>query len=413
MVGDSPGRRVPGRAPIWQSPSWPKFSFDHIRLVESLGRARETAGRLRGKAEAIGADELISVERDVWAGSAVATAAIEGERLNLEAVRSSVTGRLGIDTTGDAPVPRKVDALLDVMDDAVAHWRDALTEERLIEWQSLLCEESRTGLLKVETGRFRSDPVAVVSGPECHKTVHYEGPPADSVRSEMRVFLDWFNEPADSAALDGLLRAGLSHLWFETIHPFADGNGRVGRAILDMAISQDAKSASRLHGLSIQILTAKTEYYAALNGAQRGAGDVTEWLAWFTNTFAESCETSLRLIDEALVRTRFWSANKDIALNPRQRKALIRMLAAGAGKFDGGMTPRKYMALTKANNRLTANRDLSDLVEKQLLVRGGAGRSTYYNLALPGWGWVPRGSRTTSHSAQLPSSRQLRVSLDD
>jgi Fic family protein len=378
---------------IWQSPSWPKFSFDDSRLVESLSRARETAGRLRGKAEAIGADELISVERDVWTGSAVATAAIEGEKLNLEAVRSSVTGRLGLPTTGDAPVPRKIDALLDVMNDAVVHWCDVLTEERLIAWQTLLCEEGHTGLLKVETGRFRSDSVAVVSGPEGRKTMHYEGPPAESVDSEMRVFLDWFNKPKDSSGMDGLLRAGLSHLWFETIHPFADGNGRVGRAILDMAISRDAKSSSRLHGLSIQILTAKTEYYAALNGAQRGAGDVTQWLIWFTDTFAQSCETSLRLIDEVLVRTRFWSANKDIPLNTRQRKALIQMLAAGAGKFDGGMTPRKYIGLTKANNRLTANRDLSDLAEKQLLVRGGAGRSTFYNLAIPGWGWEPPTNR--------------------
>ena len=374
---------------IWQSPTWPKLSFDHTRLVEPLSRARQTAGRLRGKAEALGADELVSAERDIWAESAVATAAIEGETLNLEAVRSSVNGRLGLGTPSDAPFLRRVEALIEVMNDAAAHWQDALTAERLISWQALICEESRSDLVKVESRRLRSDSGEVISGPEGRKTVHYEAPPADSVPSEMNVFLEWFNGARNSLGLDGLVRAGLSHVWFESIHPFADGNGRVGRAILDMAISQDTKSASRLHGLSIQISAKKTAYYDALNRAQRGSGDVTDWLVWFTNTFADSCQTSLRVIDEALVRTRFWSVNKDVPLNARQRKALTRMLGAGPGKFEGGMTPRKYMALTKANNRLTANRDLSDLVEKHLLVRGGAGRSTFYNLAIPGWGWLP------------------------
>jgi Fic family protein len=282
-----------------------------------------------------------------------------------------------------------VEALIEVMNDAAAHWQDPLTEERLTRWQAMICDEGRSGPVKVETGRFRSDSVEVISGPEGRKIVHFEGPPADSVASEMRVFLDWFNGAKNSSGLDGLVRAGLAHVWFEAIHPFADGNGRVGRAILDMAISQDAKSASRLHGLSIQISAKKTAYYDALNRAQRGSGDVTEWLVWFINIFADSCQTSLRVIDEALVRTRFWSVNKDVPLNARQRKALARMLGAGPGKFEGGMTPRKYMALTKANNRLTANRDLTDLVEKHLLVRGGAGRSTFYNLAIPGWGWMP------------------------
>jgi Fic family protein len=371
---------------MWKSATWPKLRFDLSSLAVPLGRARDMAGRLRGKAEAIGANELISVEREVWVGSAMATAAIEGEILNLDAVRSSVNRRLGVASTSDPPVPRNVEALLDVMNDAAVHWQDALTEERLIAWQALICEPSR--LLNVETGRFRSDSVEVIGGPEGRKTVHYQGPPANSVLSEVRIFLDWFNNAKDSAGVDGLLRAGLSHVWFESIHPFADGNGRVGRAILDMAISQDTKSASRLHGLSIRVSDKKTEYYDALNRAQRGSGDVTEWLVWFTQTYADSCVASLQVLDEALVRTRFWSTHKEVPLNVRQRKLLTRMLGAGPGKFEGGMTPRKYMVLTKANNRLTANRDLNDLVEKRLLARAGAGRSTFYNLAIPGWGWA-------------------------
>jgi len=228
----------------------------------------------------------------------------------------------------------------------------------------------------------------IVGGPVGKEVVHYLAPPAAAVRAEMRSYLDWFNGTQDRAAIDGILRAGVAHLWFESIHPFADGNGRVGRAIIDMAISQDMRLASRLHGMSMELRRRQAAYYAVLNRAQRGTGDATDWLVWFTDSFRESCRTSIALIDEALVRAKFWNQHKNVELNARQRKALNRMLAPGPGKFDGGMTPRKYMSLTKSKY-LTANRDLVDLVAKQLLVREGAGRSTYYNLTIPGWGWVP------------------------
>ena len=375
---------------IWNSPTWPKFRYDPDLLIEPLSRARDMAGRLRGKAEAIGADDLALVEGEVWAGNAVATSAIEGETLNMAAVRSSVAIRLGTTPTILAPVPRNVEGLLDVMNDAAANWRSELGEERLIGWQAALFPESRSGLLKVETGSFRThgDPMQIVSGPVGKEVVHYLAPPAAAVRAEMRNYLDWFNGTKESAAIDGILRAGLAHLWFESIHPFADGNGRVGRAIIDMALSQDIRLASRLHGMSMELRRRQTDYYAALNHAQRGDGDATEWLVWFTDSFRESCRTSIALIDEALVRAKFWNQHKNVELNARQRKALNRMLAPGPGKFEGGMTSRKYMALTKAKY-ITANRDLVDLVAKQLLVREGGGRSTFYNLTIPGWGWVP------------------------
>ena len=372
---------------IWQAPTWPALAYSLEHLIDPLSRARTAAGRLRGKAEGLGYDELTGLERDIWSGSAVATAEIEGEKLSFEAVRSSVSGRLGLAPLGHLSVPKNVEALLDVMNAAASQWHEPLSAELLIDWQALICEGSRLGRFAVETGRFRSDSVEIVSGPEGRKTVHYEGPPAHFVPRDMTRFLDWFNGTQVSAEIDGLLRAGLSHIWFESIHPFADGNGRVGRAILDRAIGQDAKSASRLHGLSIEILSKKSVYYQQLNQASRGSGDVTDWLAWFLDNFADSCNASSLLIDDALVRTRFWSDHKETNLNERQRKALTRMLAAGPGKFEGGMTVRKYVALTKANTRLTANRDLTDMVEKQLLVREGAGRSTFYNLNIRGWGW--------------------------
>ena len=376
---------------IWNSPTWPQLRYDQDALIEPLGRARDMAGRLRGRADAIGEDELSLIEGDVWAGNAVATSAIEGEMLDMAAVRSAVARRLGATPALAAAAPRNVEALLDVMNDAAAHWQSELSEERLIGWQAALFPEGRSGLRRVETGTFRThgEPPRIVSGPAGREIAHYVAPPSAAVRAEMRGFLDWFNGSKDSAATDGILRAGLAHLWFESIHPFAHGNARIGRVIIDLAISQDMRLASRLHGISMELQRRQTDYHAALNHARRGTGDATDWLVWFVGSFWESCRTSIAIIDEPLVRAKFWNQHRNVELNTRQRKALNRMLAAGPGKFEGGMTPQKYIALTKAKY-ITANRDLVDLVEKRLLVREGAGRSTYYNLTIPGWGWVPK-----------------------
>jgi Fic family protein len=376
---------------IWNNPTWPQLRYDQDSLIEPLGRARDMAGRLRGRADAIGEDELTLVEGDVWAGSAVATAAIEGEVLDMAAVRSSVAGRLGATPALVTAAPRNVEGLLDVMNDAAANWQSELSEERLIGWQAALFPEGRSGSRRVETGTFRTqaDPLRIVSGPAGKEILQYVAPPSAAVRAEMRRFLDWFNGSKDSAGGDGILRAGLAPLWFESIHPFSHGSGRIGRVIIDLALSQDMRLASRLHGISMELQRRQSDYHAALNHARRGTGDATDWLVWFVGSFWESCRTSIAIIDEPLVRAKFWNQHRNVELNARQRKALNRMLAVGPGKFEGGMTPQKYIALTKARY-ITANRDLVDLVAKRLLVREGAGRSTYYNLTIPGWGWVPK-----------------------
>lgn len=375
---------------LWQSSRWPTFNYDVSRLIEPSNRARDAAGELRGKAAAIGAQDLRLVQADIWAQSAVATAAIEGEILDMAAVRSSVAGRLGIVGTPQVSVPRHIEGLLEVMNDAATHWEQPLTDARLIQWQTLLFPEGRSGWQTVETGTYRTqgDPMQVVSGPAGREVVHYSAPPAAAVRAEMRTFLDWFNRTQETRELDGILRAGIAHLWFETIHPFSDGNGRLGRAVIDRAISQEMRADSRLQGTSMGLHREQRAYYEALNAAQRGTGEITGWLTWFTNAFCGACRASIVLIDEALERARFWSEHKQVDLNERQRKALNRMLVAGPKKFEGGMTPRKYGALNKTTY-ITSNRDLVDLVEKHLLVREGAGRSTYYNLTIPGWGWSP------------------------
>ena len=374
---------------VWQSQSWPTFPYDEQALAAPLARARLAQGRLLGKAEAVGAHGFASALRELWTGEAVATAEIEGETLNVDAVRSSVARRLGIASSFAAAVPRHIEGLLDVMEDAAARWDSPLTEERLCTWQAALFPTGYSGLRRIEVGRFRShpEPMQVVSGPMGHETVHYEAPPSAAVRAEMRSFFDWFNRTRQVTAggpADGLVRAGLAHLWFEAIHPFEDGNGRIGRAVLDMALAQDARLGHRLHGLSQEFRDRQSEYYDRLNHAQRGSSDTTSWLLWLLDAFEASCSRGAALIDESVARARFWNEHKDIALTERQRKALNRMLEAGPGRFEGGMTARKYAALTKTSGP-TATRELVDLVQKDLLVPRGEGRSRRYELTIPGW----------------------------
>lgn len=373
---------------IWTSPTWPRLTYDLERLAGPLSRARAEGGRLYGMAAAIGAHELALVQRDVWSGEAVATAAIEDETFDLASVRSSVARRLGIDPEFVAAIPRNVEGLLDVMESAAAEWDSDLTEERMFRWQASLFPAGGTALRSIETGRYRShdDPMQIVSGPIGREVVHYEAPPSAAVRAEMHNFLDWFNRTR-ATSLDGILRAGLAHVWFESIHPFEDGNGRIGRAIVDMALAQDARLPTRLHCVSAELRRRQVAYYEALNQAQRGTSDVTAWLEWFMNVFADSCQASTALIDEALVRAQFWAEHKHVALNARQRKVVNKMLEAGAGRFEGGLTQRKYVSMTGASPA-TSSRDITDLLSKGILVLGNAaGRSTYYNLAIAGWGW--------------------------
>jgi Fic family protein len=373
---------------IWTSPAWPRLTYDLKRLAGPLSRARAEGGRLYGMAAAIGAQELALAQRDVWSGEAVATAAIEGEVFDLASVRSSVARRLGINPEFVAAIPRNVEGLLDVMESAAAEWDSELTGERLCRWHASLFPAGGSALRSIETGRYRShdDPMQIVSGPTGRAVVHYEAPPSAAVRAEMHNFLDWFNRTR-TTSLDGILRAGLAHVWFESIHPFEDGNGRIGRAIVDMALAQDARLATRLHCVSAELRRRQAAYYEALNQAQRGTHDVTAWLEWFTNVFADSCQASAALIDEALVRARFWAEHKHVALNARQRKVVNKMLEAGAGRFEGGLTQRKYVSMT-GTSPATSSRDITDLISKGILVMGkAAGRSTYYNLAIAGWEW--------------------------
>ena len=374
---------------IWQQGEWPRLQFDLEALSPGLASARQEQGKVLGLFRAIGmASETTDVERLIWTEEAVATAAIEGEKLDLEAVRSSVMRRLGLEEESPGRVSRHVDGLLDVMQDASTGFKQKLDGDRLCRWQSALFPGGTTGVRRIAVGSYRShaDPMQIVSGPIGREKVHYEAPPSARVSSEMKRFLSWWEKtrPGRAGAPDGIVRAALAHLWFETIHPFEDGNGRVGRALVDMALSQDVDSPQRLYSISRQLLSVRTRYYDELNSAQRGPVDVTRWVSFFVEQFSLACATSQGVVEVSLEKSRFWGAHAQHDLNERQRKAMKRLLDAGKGGFAGGMSAEKYSHLTGAS-KSTATRDLVALQQAGLLVTTGRMKGTRYWPNLPGW----------------------------
>lgn len=372
---------------IWQSQDWPAFRFDAKALEAPLSAARLEQGKALGLLRAVGLQDTAGVEREIWTEEAMATAAIEGEKLDLETVRSSVMRRLGEDDAGTRAA-RNIDGLLDVMQDATTLFHDKLDDDRLMRWQSALFPGGTSGIHRIAVGRYREtdEPMQIVSGPIGREKVHYEAPKSSDVPREVGRFLQWWEDsrPGASAEIHGIARAAIAHVWFETIHPFEDGNGRVGRAIIDRALAQDVESPQRYCSLSRQLLTNRDAYYDGLNAAQRGSPDVTRWLVYFVEQFRLACMTSQEVVETAIEKTRFWAAHAQHDLNDRQRKAVKRMLDAGIGGFQGGMSTEKYSNLT-GTTKVTASRDLVALHKAGLLVTTGQGRATRYWVNLPGW----------------------------
>lgn len=372
---------------IWQNPGWPKLYFDAAAAAIEVAATRRAQGVVEGKLSMLGYDQRTALVGDAWSQDAVATAAIEGERLDLAVVRSSVARRLGVPVEGGPNVPRHVDGLLDIMDDAVNRAADPLTHERLQGWQAALFPTGFSGLSKIRVGEYRqhAEPMQIVSGPIGREQVHYEAPPSAQVPGEMEKLLAWFNA---SGGQDSLVQAAMAHLWFETIHPFEDGNGRVGRAIVDLALARDGGEASRLMRISQRLMEVREAYYAQLGQAQHGPLDVTPWVVWFLAQVRAACEAASVVIDQALEKARFWQVHQDKPLSARQKKVLKVLLDAGPGGFEGGMSTKKYESLTGAS-RATSSRDLIELETMGMLQRSGDGRSTRYHLAIPGWGATP------------------------
>lgn len=361
---------------IWQRDDWPNFRWDGNALLEVLGRARQAQGTILGEAEFF----KLKMEADVLSEDAFTTSAIEGEHLNPQSLRSSVARRLGLPTAGLSPVDRQVDGLVAMLMDATRNYSDPLTAKRLKGWHAALFPTGYSGLHKIAAGDWRKggDPMQVVSGPVGRETVHYEAPPADRIGKEITQFLKWFRN--EQRTLDGFVHAGVAHFWFVTIHPFPDGNGRIARAIADMALAQDEQRGCRLYSLSAQIRHEQDTYYRVLEEAQKGACDITGWLFWFLTCLERAIRRAIVNVDKSRHAVAFWQRIADLDLNPRQRKVVNRLVEAGEGGFEGGLTNRKYRGMTKTT-RETAKRDIADLVAKGVLVmQEGGGRSTSYIL---------------------------------
>ena len=365
---------------IWQQPGWPNFQWDESRLSLALAQARLAQGRLLGAARVLDPGLTLEAVAMILVEDGVTTSAIEGERLDLDAVCSSVARHLGLPTAGLPQPPRAVDGLIDVLLDAARRHHQPLSLDRLRGWQAALFPTGYSGLHPVRVGELRgNEPMQVVSGPIGSERIHFIAPPRQLLAQEVEQFLYWFaHTPAD---IDGLIRAGIAHLWFVTVHPFEDGNGRLARAITDMAMSQDEDSTMRLFSLSAQILRVRDDYYAILERTQRGSLDVTDWLAWFLAQISAAAAAAEKTLQNTLDKARFWLRHQKSDLNERQRKVLNRLLDAGREGFAGGINTRKYVSLAKTS-RVTAYRELSDLVAKGCLVPTGAGgRSSAYEIA--------------------------------
>ena len=327
--------------------------------------------------------EVRDAEALIWVSESLATAAIEGERLNLDGVRSSIAKRLGL-PGGKRTRTRSTEGLLDMMQDATGGWSTPLTAERLCGWQNALFPAGFSSIHPVRAGAFRvhAESMQIVSGPVTRRVVHYEAPPSRQVPREINRFLKWFNGP--SSSMDGILRAGIAHLWFESIHPFEDGNGRVGRALADLALAQEMQSATRLVSLATELAAQRDTYYAELHAASRADADTTRWLLWFCGAFSAACTRSSALMHAALDKARYWARHASAGFDANQRKVVNRLLDAGPRGFEGDLTTAKYVGLTGVS-RATAFRDLAALVAAGALGTAGAGKATRYFIDLPGW----------------------------
>ena len=361
---------------VWERPTWPEFTWDDRALLPLLSQVCRDQGRLLGRMSAVGFSLQDEAHLRTTVEDVVKSSAIEGERLDVEQVRSSVARRLGLDRGRVVAADRHVDGVVEMMLDATGNHHRPLTAERLFAWHAALFPTGRTGMTRIRVGGWRDDrrgPMQVVSGPIGRERVHYQAPPAERVADEMDRFLRWFERPGQA---DPVLASGLAHLWFVTIHPFDDGNGRIARAISDMALARAEGSSRRFYSLSAQIERERNDYYGNLEWTQKGDVDVTRWLTWFLLCLGRAIANADTLLDSVLRKARFWERFAEDALNPRQIKVINRALDG----LDGKLTSSRWSRLAKCSQG-TAIRDINDLVARGALRKdSGGGRSTSYSL---------------------------------
>jgi Fic family protein len=361
---------------IHQNKKWPEFNWSNEALLPSLTSIRHKQGRLKGYMEMLGFEPRNETTLQTLTMDVLKSTEIEGEHLNPDQVRSSIARRLGMDIAGLVPADRNVEGVVEMMLDATQNYHGQLTKDRLFGWHSALFPSGRSGTQKIIVGKWRDNdkgPMQVISGAMGKEKVHFEAPDAALLNDEMKVFLKWFNTQND---MDAVLKSGIAHLWFVTVHPFDDGNGRIARAVADMLLAKSDDDAQRFYSMSAQIRIERKEYYEILEKTQKGNLDITEWLMWYLNCLNRALNTTDQRLQSVLQKTKFWDTHTQTSINERQR-LMINKLFDG---FDGKLNSSKWAKIAKCSAD-TALRDIQDLIQKDVLMKEDAGgRSTNYVL---------------------------------
>jgi Fic family protein len=368
---------------IWQQPDWPNFNWQAERLTPLLRECVQAQGQLMGMASSVGSSFSAQSELDALLQNIVTSSAIEGEQLNVGSVRSSLARRLGLEQVDGDHVSQRSEGLAQLMLDATQHFAKPLTLERLLEWHEWLFPDQETDFAarSIHVGALRGDePMQVVSGRLDKPTVHFEAPPRLGLEQQLENFLAWFETSQRQEELDPLLRAGIAHFWFVTLHPFDDGNGRLTRTLTDLALAQGEAQAIRFYAMSASILEDRTGYYRVLENSQKATTDITLWLEWFLQTLLRSLQQAMARIESFLGKARFWQAHRQSSLTAEQTKVLNRLLDGGERGFENGISAAQYQAVANVS-KATATRHLSELLEKGYLKRlPGGGRNTRYQI---------------------------------
>jgi Fic family protein len=361
---------------IWEQPDWPHFGWNDRRLAGPLAAARHQEGLLLGRMETLGFRLREEASLKALTEDVLKSSEIEGEKLDPAQVRSSIARRLGLDVAGLVPAERRVEGVVEMVLDATQKFEQPLTKERLFGWHAALFPTGRSGMTKITVGGWRDDktgPMEVVSGPVGKERVHFITPPALRLDAEIDRFLEWFN---GENHLDPVLKAGEAHLLFVTIHPFDDGNGRVARAVADMALARAENTRQRFYSMSSQIRQERNAYYDILEHTQKGALDITDWLEWFLGCFTRAVGSAQDMLGSVIAKARFWERHAAKPFNERQIKVLNRLLDG----FEGNMTTSKWASIARCSQD-TAHRDIVELVERGVLTKNASGgRSTSYSL---------------------------------
>ena len=361
---------------IHQSDNWPNFSWKLEEFINLLSEVRNLQGRVMGRMESLGFDLRNEATLETLTLDVLKSTEIEGEYLNPDQVRSSIARRLGLEIAGSVESDRNVDGVVEMMLDATQNCFNPLTSERLFDWHAAIFPTGRSGMYKITVANWRTDstgPMQVVSGAMGKEKVHFQAPDSSLVESEMSRFLDWFNK---SSELDLVLKASVAHLWFVTIHPFDDGNGRITRALTDMLLAQSDRSSQRFYSMSAQIRLERKQYYEILEKTQKGNLDITDWIKWFLNCLLNALKSTDTILNRVLFKADFWTRHAKTIMNERQKKLLNKILDG----FEGKLTSSKWAKIAKCSKD-TAIRDINDLINKNILKKEEAGgRSTNYEL---------------------------------